>query len=718
MLVAALFSGSARTQIGYQLEDATMDWRLWARSGSDPAPDPRIALIGIGELSLRSIGRWEEWTRDIHAQFTQALTSRQPKVLVFDFFFSEPSRNSEHDVAFSDALAFHPNAITGFLTDPTTVRRMPDEVPYFGKTEPIKQIEGDRSRIIGGEEATIPIPVIAESAWTGTVDFPASSYDGMGRTLPLICRVRDKIYPSLVLQTVMRLEECNADKVRVILGESIYVPKADGGERNIPINRSGSLELNYRDTQRLEIIDYFAVLASLAGLEEGKPWPEGMPPLEGQIVLVGQSATGLSDLGPTPYSPTDPLFRVQATALNSILMEDYLTKPSPALFWGGWLLVACLTLLALFRAPVLISILVPVAMLAGYGAVSFMVFESRSLLLPIALPMIGFALVHANFLGTRLLAETREKRYLRSVFSTYVSPEVVNNIVASGVAPKLGGERVEITAFFSDIQDFSTFSEKLVPETLVDLMVEYLSEMTHFILQSQGTLDKYIGDAIVAMFGAPIPLRNHAYAAVSAAIKMQQRQLELQELWKGRPEFPDVVHRMRTRIGLNTGDAVVGNMGSPRRFNYTMMGDNVNLAARCESGAKSYGIFTMITGETMAAAVASQDDVCYRPLDRIIVKGRTTPVEVVAVVGSKKEVSDEVLEGLDYYAIGLKHYYEGDWEFAAQTFERAARRERYRPGESPGVKTNPSVLMADRCRTLLELPLAEPWTGVFQMTEK
>lgn len=718
LVIVGFFVAITRTAIGYQLEDATMDWRLLARRSSDPPPDPSIALVGIGDLSLREIGRWEEWTRDIHAKFTDALRSRPPRVLVFDFFFSETSRNKQYDVDFSDVLALHPDAITGFLIEPTTERRVPDVEPYFGKTKPIHQVEGDRSRIIGGEEATIPIPLIAESAWTGTVDFPRSAYDGMGRVLPLVCRVRDKIYPSLVLQIIMRLEECDADQVRVILGDAVYVPRKEGGERRIPINRSGALELNYRDTQRLEIIDYYAVLKALVRLDAGNPWPEGMPPIEGQIVLVGQSASGLSDLGPTPYSPMDPLFRVQATALNSILMEDYLSKPRTIIFWGGWLVLTWVTLLGLFRAPVLVAFLAPVLMLVAYGIFAFKVFESSSLLLPMAWPMIGFALVHANFLGTRLLAETREKRYLRSVFSTYVSPEVVNNIVASGVAPKLGGERVEITAFFSDIQDFSTFSEQLVPETLVDLMVEYLSEMTHFILQGQGTLDKYIGDAIVAMFGAPIPLRNHAHAAVAAAIKIQQRQLELQDLWRARAEYPDVVYRMRTRIGLNTGDAVVGNMGSPRRFNYTMMGDTVNLAARCESGAKSFGVFTMITEDTMRAARASQDDICYRPLDRIKVQGRSTPVEVVEVVGYKKEVSDEILEGLDYYGIGLKHYYEGDWEFAAQSFERAARRERYRPGETAGVKINPSVLMADRCRGLLECPLTEAWTGVYQMTEK
>jgi adenylate cyclase len=717
-VIVAFCVAISPTKIGYQLEDATMDWRLQARRGSDPPPDPRIAMIGIGDLSLREIGRWEEWTRDIHARFVTALASRPPRVLVFDFFFSESSRNEEHDLVFSDALALYPDAITGFLIDPTTVRRMPDKEPYFGKTMPISQVEGKRSSLLGGEEAVVPIPLIAESAWTGTVDFPRSSYDGMGRVIPLVCRVRDKVYPSLVLQIIMRMEECGPDQVRVILGDAVYVPRKGGGERKIPINRSGAMELNYRDTQRLEIVDYYAVYSALAALEAGTPWPEGMPPLEGQIVLIGQSAGGLSDLGPTPYSSTDPLFRVQATALNSILQEDYLSKPRAIWFWGGWLLVAWATLFGLYRAPVAIAFAVPVVMLFGYGITAFELFESSSFLLPMALPMIGFALVQANFLGTRLLAETREKRYLRSVFSTYVSPEVVNNIVASGVAPKLGGERVEITAFFSDIQDFSTFSELLVPETLVELMVEYLSEMTHFILQGQGTLDKYIGDAIVAMFGAPIPLRNHAYAAVAAAIKIQQRQLELQELWKERPEYPDVVHRMRTRIGLNTGDAVVGNMGSPRRFNYTMMGDTVNIAARCESGAKSYGVFTMITGETMAAAKTSLDDVCYRPLDRIVVKGRSTPVEIVEVVGYKKDVGDEISEGLDYYGIGLKHYYEGDWEFAAQSFERAARRERYRPGETPGVKINPSVLMADRCRGLLESPPTEAWTGVYQMTEK
>ncbi|MEM9018859.1 MAG: adenylate/guanylate cyclase domain-containing protein, partial [Verrucomicrobiota bacterium] len=492
-------------------------------------------------------------------------------------------------------------------------------------TTPIEQVSGDTSELLSGPTANTPIPVIAESAWTASVNCPPSDVDGVRRAMPLVVSVQGKVYASLVLQILMRMEEVKSSEVKVVVGETITIPRSNGeGEFVIPIDETGSIYLNYRNTDRFFVVDYLTIAQQIQRSEAGEPWPEALPPLEGQVVLIGQSAEGLSDFGPTPYRAEEALFKVQATALDSILRGDYVKQYPPLLVLILWTLIGWATLIFLRKAPIAAAISVPIAIAIAYIIVAFTLFASASILLPIVLPIAGFVVIHTTMTGDRLAKESKEKKYIRGVFGSYVSPEIVNQIISSGETPELGGEEVDITILFSDIQGFSTFSEQLAPKDLVELMVEYLSVMTDIVTDSGGTLDKYIGDAIDAMFGAPIALPNHARDGIDAAILMQRMQTELREKWT-REERTPLVREMRTRIGLNTGRAVVGNMGSKRRFNYTMMGDNVNLAARLESGAKQYGVYTLVSEDTRNEARADIDDVLYRFIDQIVVKGRTLP---------------------------------------------------------------------------------------------
>lgn len=703
-----------------ELENVTLDQRFRARAESDPAPDPRIALLGIGDYSLGKKGRWEEWSRDTHAEFTNRIAYRPPKVLAFDFFFSELSRlNPEGDLLFGAALEAHIAPITGMniAPDKAGFANAPPAASYYlgGKTLPLTRVTGDLNRLLGGNIANLPIPVIAESAYAGVVNCPASPIDNMRREMPLVARLGDRVFASFVLQILIQLEESTPDAVEVILGEAITLPKKDGGEWRIPIDERGFMAINYRNTGRFVMSDYIRISETLDLVKDSDAWPGELPPLVEQIVIIGQAAEGLQDLGPTPYYPLDPLFRVQATALDNILRSDYLRAVPMVAVLAVWVALAWLTLLLLRRAPVALEIVVPLLAAVAYVIIAFYVFQTRSLVFPIVLPVAGFLLLHTTVIIDRLIIELREKRYIKGVFGSYVSPEVVNQIIESGETPKLGGERVDITILFSDIQGFSTFSEQLSPEQLVELMVEYLSEMTDIITDEGGTLDKYIGDAIDAMYGAPLPLPDHAYRGVYSTILMQRKQTELREKWREQGRS-DLIQGMRTRIGINTGPAVVGNMGSQRRFNYTMMGDNVNLGARCESGAKSYGVYTMITGETYEAARAIKDDITYRFLDRIIVKGRSLPVKVYEVIEQTANVDRQTLDCLELYAAATERYLAQDWDSAILTFTQSAALEHYQPGV--GIATNPSLVMADRCRTMRAAPPGEGWDGVYLMTEK
>jgi adenylate cyclase len=221
------------------------------------------------------------------------------------------------------------------------------------------------------------------------------------------------------------------------------------------------------------------------------------------------------------------------------------------------------------------------------------------------------------------------------------------------------------------------------------------------------------------MYGAPIPMSDHAYQAVKTSILMQKKQIELREKWKSEGDkWPGIVSKMQTRIGCNTGTATVGNMGALDRFNYTMMGDMVNLAARCESGAKAYGAYIMITEETKLAAQLTRDDIAFRYLDKIVVKGRKQPVAMYEPTGFMSDLSQETQDCLDCFQGGIDKYLKQDWDGALKMFEKAKSLEPNKPGVTPGVVDNPSMILIDRCKTMKDNPPGDEWDGVYVMTTK
>lgn len=440
------------------------------------------------------------------------------------------------------------------------------------------------------------------------------------------------------------------------------------------------------------------------------------------IVLVGPVDPTLQDLAPTPFESNPvPKVGVHGNALKMFFSGLYIKRLDFA-----WHVVITLALTLLVTALALyngrgsaVAKALSVLTLLGYTGFVFWVFARYHLVVPLVSP-VGAAFTTA-FIGTviRLLGEERQRSRIKGMFGTYVSPDLVDRMVESGQEPQLGGVDSEITCFFSDVQSFSMFSEKLPPARLVDLMNEYLSAMTEIIQEENGTLDKYIGDAIVAMFGAPVALPDHAYRACVAACRMQEHQAVLREKWKAEGDaWPAIVSAMRTRIGLNSGFATVGNMGSNTRFNYTMMGDAVNLAARCESGAKSLGVYTMVTDDTRRAAEVSGQSCFFRELDMIVVKGRQQPVKIHELMGFREKLPESMLACADYYDRALAAYRARDWANAIELFQKAVALEPFQAGRDEGVSTNPSSIMLARALALRENPPGEDWDGVFIMTSK
>jgi adenylate cyclase len=321
--------------------------------------------------------------------------------------------------------------------------------------------------------------------------------------------------------------------------------------------------------------------------------------------------------------------------------------------------------------------------------------------------------------GWQLILEEKQKGRIKGMFSTYLSPQLVHRMVESGEDPQLGGHEEVITAYFSDIQSFSTFSELMSPAQLVELMNEYLTICTDIIQEENGTLDKYIGDAVVAIFGAPVMLQDHAYRACLTTLRVQEGIDRLRDKWRDETgKWPEVVHNLRARLGLNTGPAIIGNMGSRTRFSYTMMGDNVNLAARMESGAKSLGVYIMVTESTrLECEKHGGDKVVFRYLDRIVVKGRKQPVPVYEVVGLREKLPPQTHECLSVYSQGIERYLAQDWDAAAKLFAQSATLEPNQP-HMRGIETNPSHVLINRCVHMKEHPPGPGWDGVYVMKEK
>ena len=335
----------------------------------------------------------------------------------------------------------------------------------------------------------------------------------------------------------------------------------------------------------------------------------------------------------------------------------------------------------------------------------------ESYMMPIVAPLAGLVFTYASNIIFQFLHEQQDKKFLRETFGTYIAPKVLDKMYEEKQAPKLGGVEGHHTAFFSDIQNFSTFSEALEPTRMVALMNEYLTVMSQVILDNEGTLDKYIGDAIVAFYGAPAPVENHEKKSCTTALLMEDALEDLRQKWRGENDWPDIVYSMQHRIGLNCGKMVTGNMGSEMRMNYTMMGDTVNLAARLESSAKQYGVYNFV-GENIYEE--TKDEFIFRFLDFVQVKGKNIPVKVYELVSAKDNADNHTVNLIKVFEEGLDHYYQQQWDKALAHFKKAEGMEDHFTSRN----TTPSAVFIERCTMFKDNPPGKDWDGVWTMTSK
>lgn len=515
--------------------------------------------------------------------------------------------------------------------------------------------------------------------------------------------------------------EYDSDELRILKDGEVFRRVPLVGEQSVEVNWLegwGSVPTteHYSMGDILNQANLLGQAASEGDMEKVAEMESWFARFKDKVIFLGPVDATLKDLAPTPYDRVPvPKVALHANMYRTLVEEAY-TRRLPE--WQGNLIAVLLTLLAVSLAiwsgaGRWMTRTGSVLLLVGYIAAVFVLFSVYCLILPLILP-IGSALTAVLFVGLlKLGSEEWQRHRLKTIFGSYLSPELVSEMVDSQRDPELGGAEAEITALFSDVEGFSALSENLPPEQLVALMNEYLGEMTQSIYEQRGTLDKYIGDAMVTMFGMPLPVEDHAARACLSALHMQECHARLRAEWAQSGRWPETVLGMRTRIGINTGRAVIGNMGSEVRFNYTMMGDSVNLAARCESGAKAYGVYTMITSNTLEAALAHGCQLQYRILDRIVVQGRSEPVEIYELWDSTTDATASA-KCKELYEAGLEHYFAGRWEAAIESFQQSAP---FEPGLAYAA-TTPSQVLTERCTSYLAEGSPEDWDGAYRMPTK
>ncbi|NNN05476.1 MAG: adenylate/guanylate cyclase domain-containing protein, partial [Elusimicrobia bacterium] len=538
--------------------------------------------------------------------------------------------------------------------------------------------------------ARLPVPEIrAGSAMLGDTTMPPD-FDGVFRRVPLTTKLPAGSLPTLPAAAAM------TDSGRELA--DFHAPLTDG---RMLVRFHGKSLTN--DPRLKTYASYSAgdlILAENAFEEKRKPALD--PALfKDKLVFVGMSAAGLLDNRPSPIASVFPGTEIVAAAADNLLNGDYLVPAGTA----ALLALVLFGLLAGGAASGLADRAgaAPLILLVGSGALTAAACAAfrRGVVLDMVAPQLALWLGFAASSAYNYAVEGRRKRYIQGAFSRYLSPEIVARIAENPEMLALGGERREVTVYFSDIEGFTTISEKLEPEALTRLMNRYLGEMTDTILASGGTLDKYIGDAIMAFWGAPVPSADHALAACRTALANQKRLVELAGEF-ARLGYPPV----RARIGLNSGPAVIGNMGSALRFSYTALGDTVNLSSRLEGANKAYGSYILISEATRAGAGAAVET---RELDFVMVKGKHQPIRVYELLGLAGETEERLLKKARTFENGLALYRARKFAEAEAVFASVAA------DFGPDHASDEYVARCRHCRA--EPPPAD-WNGSYALTEK
>lgn len=695
-----------------------IDYRLLQR-GPQPA-SPEVVIVAIDDASLEKLGRWP-WSRAVIAQLLDRLVAANAAVVGFDIIQSEATVDTKIDTLRERIEGVDDQtwaAVRHFLVQGTTEDAALVEAVrtsnrtalgyFFDFNVPAGQgnsvrvsaynvVQNSRS---GTGETMVPLAAFARAnipeltataREVGYINFFPDA-DGSYRRLPLAIRYGDQVALPLALAMLRIYRPALPLAIRFA---AHGVDAVHLGALAVPAAEDGQMLINYRGPGRT-----FRHVSAVDVLEGTVP-PETF---RGKLVLVGVTAAALADVRVTPFDGVFPGVEIHANVLDNFLRHDFIVQPKWVVLVEIAVIFAAVLILgvALHYVRGVAGAAVAVAAVAAYLAGSQWLFVAQGLPLSLVYPLLAIGLTYVSISLLHYVVEEREKRKIRDAFGLYLTPYHARLVSENPDMLKLGGDTRELTVLFSDIRGFTTISEQFQqqPQVLVELLNEFLGGMTDVIFAHDGTLDKYVGDEIMAVWGAPIPQPDHAARACRAALGMVPRLRELNEEWRQRGWPP-----LSIGIGLNTGAMVVGNMGSARRLSYTVIGDNVNLGARLEGLNKLYGSGIIASEITVQAAAGTA---VARELDMVRVKGKRLPVRIYELLGpvSEQERWRSLIEQFD---AGIRAYRHRRWSEAIETFASILDAH---PADGP------AQLYLRRCRDMQQSPPEPDWDGVTTMEVK
>ncbi|MDR1243487.1 MAG: adenylate/guanylate cyclase domain-containing protein [Deltaproteobacteria bacterium] len=718
----AVILGMMILYIAQPLPIARLDLKIYdsllpLRAAPEPSPVP--VIIDLDEASLREYGQWP-WPRYLVADLLEALNGYGVAAIGLDIMFAEPDRSSperlreslrrdrdaglnldglppglrDFDQLLADTLRQSP-AILGFYArfDGTAGDvKMPASVTCIEQMS-ANAIPLERSLQSAGN-AVPPLPVLRDKAPLGFINV-APDGDGIVRKAPLVIRVGEVVYPSLALRSLMLA----LGSKNLILRSGPYgLESIRVGQRTVPsVPPIPPISV---DAKGAVYLPFFGPRKSYPYISAADVLRKNAPPaaLQGRIAFVGTSAPGLLDIRATPLDPVYPGVEIHAAVVDAILTGNAVGVPSwtPAAQILGIFVSGLAAMLIFGFARPRIYLPVAAALVAAAVALSRHFF-SRGLFLSPLYVVITITLMGACLVFLRFWQEERQKLILRNAFSRYVSPEIVKRITKLR-GNLFAGEERELSILFTDIRGFTSLSEKLSPQQIVLLLNRYFTPMTALVREHSGTMDKFIGDALMAFWNAPLDVPGHPALAVSVAMAMQEKLLALNgEL---QAEFGV---ELRIGAGIHTGPVYVGNMGSAELVNYTLIGDNVNLASRLEGLCPGYGVGVVVSGETRAGCAGS---FVFQYLDTIRVKGKSQPVSVYAPM--RPEAGDARREELLAWDKACGFYRSGEFANAAAAFAGLCE-------QFP--QAGLYAAYRERAQTLVQNP-PEHWDGIWTATSK
>jgi len=668
-----------------------------------------IVIVTVSDKSDATVPEHFPFPRSYYARAIRNLNRAGVRAIGIDFSFEDPDGHGpQHDNELREAIKKYRNVVVAGKTE-----IMDENVSIKRKNENYHSIFYSADSSVG----VVYVPNDEDGLYRR---YKALAKDpGEDTYLPTFAFALMNKYLGLPSTAV-----CKDDGKFFVLGDR-RIPKFD--DVSILINYHGLAEKTYKKFDIADILDDKTFTTN----EEAKLHTEintfddpdygllqsGI--FKNKIVLIGPTFPESKDIFPVsiapPGNPDNNLMygvEIHANALQTLIHQNFIIRP---VLWLELLYTLAFSLLSFLvvsalkqiksKAEFIFEIIAflfisgevyAIIVLANYA------FAQHNLLIPVVPPI---AAVFANYVGSAVyqyLTERKQKVMIKGMFSQYLNPHVVNELIAHPEKLKLGGERKELSVLFSDIAGFTTFSEKLPPEELVLVLNEYLSAMTEIVFKNDGTLDKYEGDAVMAFWGAPVELDNNALHACNAALEMQEKLVEIREKWRaeGKPN-------VQVRIGLNTGEMVVGNMGGTGKFDYTVIGDSVNLGSRLEGANKQYGTYIMASERTQELV---KDYFVFRELDLLVVKGKTMPIKVFELLGRKDDsVPAEKISAIEQYLGGLELYRRKQFAEAIKKFNEALAID---PADSP------SSLYIERSKVYLDTPPPDDWNGVFVLKTK